>query len=59
MWVCSFCVVGCGKLELLFDDEFEWLVFVVERFGLKYVVIIFVFCDDLLDGGVEYFYCCV
>lgn len=56
MWVCLFCNIVIGKLfEVLDVFELGCVVDVVQKLGLNYVVIILVDCDDIEDGGVEYF----
>lgn len=53
---CRFCSVKINRKFLLFDlYELENMVEVLVRWGLGYVVLISVDCDDLVDGGVRYF----
>lgn len=59
IWCCLFCDVGYGWLKLLDVDELINLVIVIVDLWLKYVVIILVDCDDLCDGGVQYFVDCL
>lgn len=52
---CIFCNVVIGKFNVLDVFELGCVVYVVQKLGLNYVVIILVDRDDLDDGGVEYF----
>lgn len=56
---CLFCDVVYGKLLLLSVEELFKLVIIIKEMVLKYVVIILVDCDDLCDGGVQYFVDCI
>lgn len=56
---CLFCDVVYGWFKLLDVNELVSLVQIVVDMGLKYVVVISVDCDDLCDGGVQYFVDCI
>lgn len=56
IWFCFFCVVKIGCLLEYDEDELCWVVEVIDLMQVKYVVIIFVNCDECKDWGVEVWY---
>lgn len=56
---CLFCDVVYGCLVVFDVNELVKLVQIIVDMVLCYVVIIFVDCDDLCDGGVQYFVDCI
>lgn len=52
---CRFCAVSKGVVEAIDEDEPRRVAEMVNRLGLKYVVITSVTRDDLTDGGAQHF----